>query len=81
MDKIDNILDNYQELDSSRKSELKEDIAYLINQTSITLIDYIESDAEISTPIDELFLTKKEYGKVLIKYLVEELRCKFLNHG
>ena len=44
------------------------------------LINYIENDAEIAMPIDELMhedgrqLTKKEYGKVLLKYLVKELR-------
>ena len=87
MAKIDNILDNYQELDNSRKAELKEDIACLIDQSITALIDYIENHAEIPIPIDEMFnedgnhITKKEYGKVLLKHLVEELRCKFLNHG
>jgi len=44
------------------------------------LIDYIENDAEIAMPIDEFFnedgthITKKQYGKVLLKYLVKELR-------
>lgn len=44
------------------------------------LIDYIETDAEIAIPIDEFFngdgtnITKKQYGKVLLKYLVKELR-------
>lgn len=44
------------------------------------LIDYIENDAEIAIPIDEFFnddgtnITKKQYGKVLLKYLVKELR-------
>jgi len=47
------------------------------------LIDYIENDAEIAMPINELMhedgrhLTKKEYGKVLIKYLVKELRERY----
>ena len=49
------------------------------------LIDYIENNAEIAIPIDEFFkekdglktsLTKKEYGLVLIKYLVKELKGK-----
>ena len=48
------------------------------------LIDYIENDAEIAMPIDEFFnddgtnITKKQYGKVLIKYLVKELRERYL---
>lgn len=45
------------------------------------IIDYIEQ-AEIGMPIEELFpngkhITKREYGKVLIKYLVKDLRKKF----
>tara|TARA_R110002167_G_scaffold11043_4_gene49345 strand:+ start:293 stop:595 length:303 start_codon:yes stop_codon:yes gene_type:complete len=48
--------------------------------SSADVIDYIENDAEIAMPINELMhedgrhLTKKEYGKVLLKYLVKELR-------
>jgi len=47
------------------------------------LISYIENDAEIAMPINELmhedgtYLTKKEYGKVLLKYLCIELREHF----
>jgi hypothetical protein len=47
------------------------------------LISYIENDAEIAIPINELMnedgthLTKKEYGKVLLKYLCIELREHF----
>lgn len=47
------------------------------------LINYIENDAEIAMPINELIhedgthLTKKEYGKVLLKYLCIELREHF----
>lgn len=47
------------------------------------IIDYIENEAEIAIPIDELIhesgrsLTKKEYGQVLLKYLVKELREHF----
>ena len=43
-------------------------------------IDYSENDAEIAMPINSLMnedgthLTKKEYGKVLLRYLVKELR-------
>ena len=50
------------------------------NVSDSALIDYIENDAEIAMPIDALIhedgrhLTKKEYGKVLLKYLVKELR-------
>lgn len=47
------------------------------------LIDYIENDAEIAMPINEFFnedgtnITKKQYGKVLLKYLVKELRAHY----
>jgi len=47
------------------------------------LIDYIENEAEIAMPIAELMhedgrhLSKKEYGKVLLKYLVKELRERY----
>ena len=47
------------------------------------LIDYIENDAEIAMPISELIgrdgthITKKKYGKVLLKYLVIELRQRY----
>ena len=52
----------------------------LFSVSNSELIDYIENDAEIAMPINELMhedgrhLTKKEYGKVLLKYLVKELR-------
>lgn len=44
------------------------------------IINYIENEAEIAIPINELMheegrhLTKKEYGHVLLKFLVKELR-------
>lgn len=47
------------------------------------LIDYIENDTEIAIPIDDFFnddgshITKKQYGKILIKYLVKELRNRY----
>jgi len=50
-----------------------------LNVSNRDMIDYIENDAEIAMPIDVLMhkdgshLTKKEYGKVLLKYLVKEL--------
>lgn len=48
------------------------------------IINYIENDAEILIPVEDFFkpdgshITKNEYGKVLLKYLVIELRDKFL---
>ena len=55
------------------------------NNTKIKeLIYYIENDSMILMPIDEFFndagehITKKEYGKVLLKYLCIELRDKFI---
>lgn len=47
------------------------------------IINYIENEAEIAMPANELMhesgrhLTKKEYGHVLLKYLVIELREHF----
>lgn len=47
------------------------------------IINYIENEAEIAMPVNELMhesgrhLTKKEYGHVLLKYLVIELREHF----
>jgi hypothetical protein len=54
-----------------------------VSKCADTIIDYIENDAEIAMPIDEMFnedgsnITKKKYGKVLLKYLVKELREHF----
>lgn len=52
------------------------------------IITYIEEEAEVLIPVNELFnedgahLTKRQYGGVVIKYLAEELRQKFLpNNG
>ena len=47
------------------------------------IINYIEQDAEVIIPIEEFFnedkshITKNQYGKVVIKYLCNELRDKF----
>ena len=47
------------------------------------IISYIENDAEIAIPIERFFnedgshITKKEYGKVLLEILCEELREHF----
>jgi len=57
-----------------------------LKEKSEAIISYIENDAEIAIPVSELFkekdglkshLTKKEYGLVLLKHLVKELREKF----
>lgn len=48
-----------------------------------TIISYIENDAEIAMPVNELMhedgthLTKREYGKLLLKHLCIELREHF----
>lgn len=48
------------------------------------IINYIESNAEILIPFDELIgkdggsITQKEYGLVLLRYLASELREKFI---
>lgn len=52
----------------------------LYNVSNSALIDYIETEAEVLIPIEEMFnkdgthITKNEYGKVVIKYLAKELR-------
>ena len=54
-----------------------------INKSAKDVINYVEFDAAIAMPIDELMgedgrhLSKKEYGKVLLKYLVIELKAHF----
>jgi hypothetical protein len=54
------------------------------NELYEKMIQYIESEAEILIPMDELSnkdgsrITKHQYGLVMIKYLCEELREKFL---
>lgn len=51
-------------------------------KTAIDVINYIENDCEIAIPISMFFdkdgnsITKKEYGKILLEYLVVELRSK-----
>lgn len=51
-------------------------------KTAIDVINYIESDCEIAIPIDRFFnedgnsITKKEYGRILLEFLVVELRSK-----
>jgi hypothetical protein len=58
-----------------------------VNSSVDSIINYIENDAEIAMPINELMnedgtrQTKKEYGKVLIKYLVKELREHYFING
>ena len=56
------------------------------NVSNSELIDYIENDAAIPIPINALMknedglssaITKREYGLVLIKYLVKELRERY----
>jgi len=53
-------------------------------QQAVDIINYIENDAEIGIPIEDLVgehgigLTKKDYGLVLLKHLVIELRNRFL---
>lgn len=47
------------------------------------IISYIENDAEIAIPIDRFFnedgshITKKQYGKILLEVLCQELREHF----
>lgn len=54
-----------------------------VSKCADEVIKYIENDAEIAMPVNELMhedgshLTKKEYGHVLLKYLIQELRERF----
>ncbi|MFL1896757.1 hypothetical protein ACJRPK_13710 [Aquimarina sp. 2-A2] len=54
-----------------------------VSKCADEVIRYIENDAEIAMPVNELMhedgrhLTKKEYGDVLLKYLIQELRERF----
>ena len=71
------------------RTDLMTDLLMVVNKLPIhnvsesALIDYIENDVEIAIPIDDLMheegrhLTKKEYSKVLLKYLVKELRERY----
>ena len=55
-------------------------LLHLFTVSNNALIHYIETDAEVLIPIEEMFnkddthITKKEYGKLVIKYLMKELR-------
>jgi hypothetical protein len=72
-------------IDKNQFEQLKEYFLNTEQKGKKDIIDYIEHDAEIAMPINELMhesgrsLSKKEYGKVLLKYLVIELRSKFNN--
>ena len=68
----------YEYMEDYLQEQLK-----LLNITPVSnrdIVAYIENEAEIAMPVNELMhedgrhLTKHEYGKVLIKYLVIELR-------
>ena len=62
---------------------VKKDLIAGVIESADKVINYIENDAEIAMPLEELMpdgkhLTKREYGRVLLKYLVKELREHFL---
>ena len=67
----------------SKKHETPTDANNVLSEVREQIINYIENDAEIAMPINELMhedgrhLTKKEYGHVLLKYIVIELREHF----
>jgi hypothetical protein len=67
----------------SKKHETPTDANNVLAEVREQIINYIENEAEIAMPVDELMhesgrhLTKKEYGHVLLKYLVIELREHF----
>jgi len=78
-DKIESIALQYN-LTDAEASQLTDELLDLFSVSNSALIDYIENDAEIAMPINALMhedgrhLTKKEYGKVILKYLVKELK-------
>ena len=68
----------------SQRPELKNRCVVGVSECAVEkVITYIEQDAEIAMPIEELMpegkhLSKKEYGLVLLKHLAIELRQHFL---
>lgn len=60
--------------------KLTKDILSLLNYNNKEIINYIENEMEIEIPIEELIhedggpIGKKEYGKILLKYLIKELK-------
>ncbi len=71
-------MENNKEIQDSCQS-----LQMVVSSSADEIINYIETDAEIAMPINELMnedgthLTKKEYGKVLLKYLVIKLRERY----
>lgn len=67
----------------SKKHDTTTDGNGVLAEAREQIINYIENEAEIAMPANELMhesgrhLTKKEYGEVLLKYLVIELREHF----
>jgi len=78
-DKLRKLAEDYT-VSTEDGQALYNELCVLFSVSNSALIDYIENEAEIAMPINELMhedgrhLTKKEYGKVLLKYLVKELR-------
>lgn len=78
-EKIDKILEDYYQKRIDLL-EVRKQLLLLFSVSNSALIDYIETEAEVLIPIEEMFnkdgthITKKEYGKVVIKYLAKELR-------
>lgn len=68
---------------SERTERIKEVLNKVSELSIYEIIKYIENDAEIAIPLNELMhedgrhLTKKEYGDVLLKYLILELKERF----
>ena len=67
----------------SKKHNTPTDANNVLAEVREQIINYIENEAEIAMPVNELMhesgrhLSKKEYGHVLLKYLVIELREHF----
>ena len=67
----------------SKKHNTPTDANNVLAEVREQIINYIENEAEILIPVEELMhesgrhLTKKEYGLVLLKHLVIELREHF----
>jgi len=79
----DELEDAKNQILEQQAMNLKTDANTVLGKAMEQVINYIENEAEIAMPADELMhesgrhLTKKEYGHVLLKYLVIELRNQF----
>ena len=84
LDSINKILEDKLRILKKANKELTKQLNLCgVSKCADEVIKYIENDAEIAMPVNELMhedgrhLSKKEYGHVLLKYLIVELRERF----